>query len=182
MSLRTLALALCLSALAGCNDRDMTAAPAAEADAPPTAAPVERHTRPRRIEIQRFTQLASQTGVGEADTLEVVVAARDSADAATQAVGVFQFELAVKRGKSLDRMPTRVAYWRVGVENEADLEIHWQSYSGFYRFPLQIAGGPLPPGRYVVKGQFTFPDGEHLFDELPVDYDGGPVPALAPSF
>jgi hypothetical protein len=147
-------------------------------DGPPAdRGSMEQYARlamPTRIEIQRFlTKPVSFAGSGNADGLEVILAAYDSAGDLTKLLGTFHFELQTRRLS--DRIGTRVAFWPVEIGSEETLRQYRDHLTRFYCFPLQLDSPPLRPGRYVLSAWLHLPDGQRLFDEYEFSYDGAPA-------
>ncbi len=132
---------------------------------------------PARIEIQRFlTKPVSFAGDGNADGLEVILAAYDAAGDLTKVVGTFHFELQVR--KVGETIGTRAAFWPVDIKTEKAMRMYRDQLSRFYDFPLQLEQKPLPPGQYTLNVWLHLPTGGRLFDEYEFTYDGSGAPPL----
>lgn len=163
-----------LLALGGCTP----GRPVVQADNPELATYVQL-IMPARIEVQRYlTKPVSYAGDGNADGLEVILAAYDSFDDPTKVVGTFHFELQTR--DFIDRVGTRVAFWPVEIDSEKTMRMYRDRYSRFYHFPLQLEEQPLPAGRYVLNVWLHLPTGQRLFDEYEFSYDGQGAPTLKP--
>ncbi len=163
------ALALQLFSVAGCTT------PGAGTVANPDAAAYLDLILPARVEIQRYlTRPVSFAGDGEADGLEVVLAAYDGADDLTKAVGTFRFELQARRPG--EQIGTQVASWTIGVDSQKALRTYRDRLSRFFTFPLQLDQKPLPAGRYLLAVWLHLPDQRRLYDEYEFDYDGRGAP------
>lgn len=126
---------------------------------------------PARIEIQRFlTKPVSFAGDGNADGLEVILAAYDAAGDLTKVVGTFHFELQTRRLS--DRIGTRVAFWPVEINSNKAMILYRDPLSRFYDFPLELDHKPLPAGQYVLTAWLQLPTGRRLVDEYEFNYDG----------
>lgn len=135
---------------------------------------------PRDIEIQPFTQPISVEGDGQADAIEVILAASDCGDDPIKVVGTFQFELYERQLASGMKLGERLAYWQVEILDEQAYNDRWDRYAQVYRFPLEIQS--LDAGEYILTAQFTGPTGEHLFNEFVLRFDGAAVPPLEPRY
>ena len=126
---------------------------------------------PARIEIQRYlTKPVSLVAAGDADGIEAILAAYDAADDLTKVVGTFQFELQTRRlGEHIGE---RVAFWPVQIDSNEAMRMYRDHLSRFYRFPLQLDGEKLAPGRYILIVRLQLPDGRRLLDEYEFSYDG----------
>ncbi len=155
--------------LPGCQQRHVRV----EADDPELAAWVEL-VMPTRIEVLEWTRPVSLAGDGNADALEVILAAYDALDDETKAVGKFHFELRTRRIQ--DRIGTRVAFWPVEVDTADAVQMYRDNRSDFYHFPLALEESPLPPGRYVLTVKLHLPTDTRLVDEYEFDYEGGTAP------
>jgi hypothetical protein len=130
--------------------------------------------RPRQIEIQRhFTKPVSYEGSGDADGLEVIVAAKDASGDEVKCVGEFLFELYEQRLASGDPLGKRVAYWAVSVDSADSVQLYWDSLSRFFKFPLRFEQQVLAPGRYVLTAQLAAPGGAKLRDDYDFSYRAG---------
>lgn len=134
---------------------------------------------PTRIEIQRYwTKPVSFTGDGNADGIEMILAAYDSFGDLTKIVGTLHFELFTRRMASADRLDERIAFWPIELDSRDALTEHWDPLARFYRFPLQLAA-PLPPGRYILTARLVSPDGKRPFDEYEFTHEAGPAPPVS---
>lgn len=130
---------------------------------------------PKEIEIQRYlTKPVSFSGSGDANGIEVILAARDSFGDPTKIIGTFQFELCARRVASSDRLGRRVALWPVEINSDQTLLKYWDRLSRFYKFPLQLDQPVLPPGDYILTARLRSAGGdETLFDEYAFTHGGG---------
>jgi hypothetical protein len=137
---------------------------------------------PKEIEIQRYlTKPVSFAGDGNADGLEVILAALDPYGLPVKAAGIFQFELHHMRMASADRLGDRMAFWKLEINSDETLAKYWDHYSRWYVFPLQLDRGPLEPGRYILTARLLSPTGETLFHEYRFQHEGGSVQGVSPS-
>ena len=121
---------------------------------------------PTKIEIQRYlTKPFDFEGTGDADGIEVILAALDSFGDPVKCVGTFQFELYTRRMASGDKFDERVAFWPMTIDSDQTLVQYWDRLTRFYRFPLKLAEGTLPPGRYILSARLITPTGDKLFDD-----------------
>lgn len=121
---------------------------------------------PRTIEIQPYlTKPHSFDGSGDANGVEVLLATRDALGDEVKCVGTFNFELFAHRPASGDPYGQRFGVWTLSVNTARLLQQYWDRPSKYYKFPLEIDGGPLPPGKYILTAQFVGPAGNKLFDE-----------------
>jgi len=133
---------------------------------------------PTRIKIQPWTQPVSFNGQRDADGLEVLLAAYDCLGEETKAVGTLHFELYTRRPASADRFEKRLAFWPVELDSKEALARYWDRSVRFYRFPLRLEQGALPPGRYILTAQLQTLSPERLTDEYEFTYEAGTaVPA-----
>lgn len=171
---RALSLALLgLLPAAGCEN------PAARinADDPDVAAFVEL-VMPRKIEIQHYlTRPVSFAGDGNADGIEVILAALDSFGDPVKCVGVFQLELNTLRMASGDRLGERIALWSIELDSREKMSEYWDRLARFHRFPLKLAGGRLEPGKYILTARISTLGGQKLFDEYQFTHEAGVVPS-----
>ena len=130
---------------------------------------------PRTVALENFTQPISTTGDGRADSIEAIVRTRDSGGHDIKVVGTFQFELYKLREGTTERVPARIAYWRVPLDTQEAYNKYWSPYGQNYRFHLTLENPPLPSGQYELHVQLTTPEGEHLFHQREIKYAGGPV-------
>src|SRR5262249_24706767 len=154
------AVAICVFAC-GCEQSHATI----QADSPEMASFVQL-ILPRTIEIQHYlTKPHSFDGSGDANGVEVLLATKDSTGDEVKCVGTISFELYAKRMASGDPYGQRFGVWTITINSGELLKQYWDRPSKFYKFPLQLDGGTLPPGKYILKAQFTGPTGDKLFDE-----------------
>ena len=128
---------------------------------------------PARIEIQRYlTKPVSYAGDGNADGLEVILAAYDGTGDLTKVVGSFHFELVERHVK--DSIGTRLDFWPVDIKSEKAMRAYQDRLSHYYQFPLELKSEqkPLSPGQYVLSVWLQLPTGRRLFDEYEFSYDG----------
>lgn len=138
---------------------------------------------PKQIEIQRYlTKPVSFAGDGNADGIEVILAALDSYGLPVKAVGTFHFELHRMRMASGDRLGERIAFWKVEINSDETLREYRDRYSRWYVFPLQLDRGPLTPGRYILTARLLSPTGETLFHDYRFHHEGGSVPGVSPTY
>lgn len=163
--LPTAVLLLCAG---GCQNRSSDV----QAESPELAAFV-RLIMPARIEIQHYlTRPFDYAGTGNADGLEVILATCDSFGDPVKCIGTFQFELHRRRRASGDKFGARIALWRVTIDTGQSLMEYWHRYSRYYRFPLKLSDGTLPPGRYILSARLATPTGEKLYDDYEFTHDG----------
>jgi hypothetical protein len=169
-------LLLVLSALAavvcvvGCSDQQAEV----QADDPQMAAYVDL-VLPARIEIQRYlTKPVSFQGDGNADGLELILAAYDATDDLTKVVGKFHVELLTR--KPGDSIGERIGFWPVEIDTEKELRRYRDELSRYYQLPLQLQQRPLPAGDYVLQVWLFLPGDKRLFDEYEFSYDGKGAP------
>jgi hypothetical protein len=156
--------------LAGCAARDRVSV---EGD--PQLATYLDLMLPQRIELQRFlTQPVSFAANGNADAIEVVLAAYDANNDLTKVVGTFDFELELRPRR--ETIGTRVATWRIPVDSEKALREYRDSLSRYYTFPLKLPEPPLKVGEYVLSAWVQLPAGRRLFAEYEFTYDGKGAP------
>lgn len=146
-----------------------------QCDSPELAKFIET-VMPARLKTLSWTKPVSLAGDGNADGLEVIVAAYDAFDDASKVVGTFQFELLTRRLS--DRIGTRVALWTVEINSTESMRAYLVHPSGFHRFPLELPDPPLKAGRYVLKVQLQLPTDQRLFDEFEFEYDGRGAPTV----
>jgi hypothetical protein len=79
-----------------------------------------------------------------------------------------------------DKYGERIGLWRMTVDSEEKLRQYWNRITRFYRFPLQLEQGTLPPGTYILKAQLIGPTGEKMFDEYEFENESGATPAKHP--
>lgn len=142
---------------------------------PEMAAFVELMT-PRAVEIQHYlTKPVSFEGSGDADGMEVILAAKDAFGDDVKCVGTFLFEFYNLRLASGDKHGERLAYWSVTIDSKESLSQYWDKLARFYKFPLKFEGGgaPLAAGSYVLTAQLSTPTGEKLFDEYQFTHQPG---------
>lgn len=131
----------------------------------PELAAFVRLMMPAEIEIQRYlTKPFDFEGTGDADGLEVILAALDSFGDPVKCVGTFHFELHAMRMASGDKLGKQIARWPVTIDSDKTLVQYWHRYSRYYRFPLKLRSGTLPPGRYILSARLITPTGERLYD------------------
>jgi hypothetical protein len=156
--------------------------PDVQLDNPELAAFV-RLMMPKQIEVQHYlTKPVSFAGDGNADGLEVILAALDSFGDPIKVVGTFHFELNRVRLASANRLGERVAFWKLEINSKETFTEYWDHYSGWYVFPLQFDSGPLEPGRYILTVRLLSPTGETLFDEYQFEHVAGVVPGVSPRY
>lgn len=148
-----------------------------QADSPEMAEWIEL-VMPARIKILEWTKPVSLAGDGNADGIEVILAARDSFDDLTKVLGTLHFELQTRRLSQ--RIGTRVSFWPVEMDSAKTMRPYLDHPTGFYRFRLQLEECPLPPGRYVLIARLHLPTDRSLVDRYEFTYDGGGVPAIRP--
>lgn len=127
---------------------------------------------PRSIEIQRFLTKPARFAkdAGPADGLEIVLAANDQLGDEMKAVGTFFFELHTLRPASGDRLGDQIEAWEVTVDSPESLKRYWDRPSRWYRFPVQLRDGTLPPGSYILSARYVSPWDEKLFAEYEFTY------------
>jgi hypothetical protein len=131
----------------------------------PVLAEFVRLIMPAKIEIQHYlTKPFDFAGSGDADGLEVIIAAFDSFGDPVKCVGTFHFELHTMRMASGDKLGEQVAFWPVTIDSDKTLLEYWDCLTRFYCFPLKLHSGTLPPGRYILTARLTTPTGDNLFD------------------
>lgn len=156
--------------LCGCNDQRATIS----ADSPELATFVSL-MMPRRIEIQPYlTQPRSLNGSGNANGLEVILAAKDAFGDDVKCVGTFNFELFTQRLASGDKLGKRIGFWSISINSEESQKTYWDRLSRFYNFKLELDEGRLEPGAYVLTVQLTPPTGDKLFSEYAFNHGGEP--------
>jgi hypothetical protein len=149
----------------------------------PEMAAFVRLMMPREIEVQHYlTKPVSFADDGNADGLEVILAALDSFGDPVKVVGTFHFELHRVRMASADRLGERVALWKLEINSDETFTEYWVHLARWYRFPLQLDQGPLAPGRYILTVRLLSPTGEQLFDEYQFDHEAGAVPGVSPNY
>jgi hypothetical protein len=127
--------------------------------------------------MQRFlTKPVSYAGDGQADGLEVILAAYDASDDLTKVVGTFHFEL--EQRKRTESIGTRIAFWPVEIKSEKTLRMYRDHLSRFYQFPLRLDAKSLSAGQYVLSVWLQLPGGRRLFDEYEFTYDGTGAPPV----
>ncbi|MFQ5807950.1 MAG: hypothetical protein ACE5I3_16010 [Phycisphaerae bacterium] len=150
-----------LFAASGCQDRSADV----QLDNPELAAFV-RLMMPKEIEIQHYlTRPFDFAGTGDADGLEVILAALDPFGDPVKCIGTFHFKLHTRRMASGDKFDKQIALWTVAIDTDRSLIEYWDRYSRYYRFPLKLSEGTLPPGHYILSAQLVTPTGDKLFDE-----------------
>lgn len=156
-----LGLLLASLVLLGCESPKATLS----ADQPEMAAFINL-MMPRKIEIQHYlTQPRSFDGSGNANGIEIILAAKDAFGDDVKCVGTFCFELHTLRMASGDKFGKRVGFWTVTVGSEDAVRTHWDRLARFYKFKLELDEGRLEPGGYILTAQLTPPTGERLFSE-----------------
>ncbi len=164
----------CVLLATGCPPRRSSA----ESDSAELAT-YARVMMPKKIEIQRYlTQPISFAGNGDADGLEVILAAIDSFGDPTKVVGTFHFELHKIRPASSDREGDRLAFWPIDINSDETLTKYWDRLARFYRFPLKLES-PLPPGKYILSARLISPTGDKLFDEYEFASEAGSAPSAS---
>ncbi len=137
---------------------------------------------PARIEIQKnWTRPLSFAGDGDADGLEVIIAAYDASGDKTKAVGEFLFELSQARPATTDRIGQQICSWTAPLDSSDAMTEHWDALSRFYRFQLLLdEKAPLSPGRYILTARLQPPgDSARLFHEYDFTHAPGETPAAA---
>ena len=128
---------------------------------------------PAGVEIQHYlTKPFDFEGTGDADGLEVILAAYDSFGDPVKCVGTFHFELYRQRMASGDKRGKQIAFWPVTVNSDETLMQYWDRPTRFYLFRLKLAEGPLEPGGYVLDTRLVTPTGGKLFDDYEFEYKG----------
>lgn len=126
---------------------------------------------PTRIEIQRYlTKPVSYAGDGNADGLEVILAAYDASGELTKIFGTLHFELVSRKVR--DTVGTRIAFWPVDIKTDKAMHLYRDHLSRFYQFPLQLEQKSLPAGEYVLTVWLFLPGERRLYDEYEFSYDG----------
>lgn len=171
----TAALGAALLALAGCQS-DGTAAPTSG----PSMAAYFELMQPRQIEIQHYlTRTVTYAGTGDADGLEVILAAKDSFGDPIKCVGTFHFELYARRPASGDPLGQEIAHWNnVQIDSEERIRGYWESLSRFFRFPLKLPGDPLPAGQYILVARLVTPTGAKLTDDYVFEHQQAALPSF----
>lgn len=135
---------------------------------------------PRSVEIQRFlTKPVSYEGTGDADGVEVILAAKDATGDGVKCVGTFLFELYARRMASGDPYGKRIAYWTTRIDSNDSLMEYWDSLSRFYVFPLRLDERRLDPGDYILTAQLETPAGDKLIDDYEFTHSGSAHSAMA---
>lgn len=130
---------------------------------------------PRKIEIQPYlTQPRSLDGSGNANGLEVILAAKDAFGDDVKCVGTFIVELYTQRLASGDKLGKRMGFWTIAINSEESQKAYWDRLSRFYNFKLELDAGRLEPGAYVLTVQLTPPTGDKLFSEYAFNHGGEP--------
>jgi len=151
---------------------------AIQADDPDLATYLEL-VLPARVEIQRYlTKPVSYAGDGNADGLEVILAAYDKSDELTKVYGTLHFELVSR--KITDSVGTRVAFWPIDITTDKAMHLYRDHLSRFYQFPLQLEQKSLPTGQYVLSVWLHLPGGRRLYHEYEFTYDGKGAPPVRP--
>lgn len=165
-----LTTALLAIAPLGCASNTSTVEPGS-----PQATALLELILPRSIEIQRYlTKPHSFDGSGDANGIEVLLATRDSGGDEVKSVGTFTFELFARRMASGDPYGQRFGLWTISINSGELLKQYWDRPSKFYKFPLQLDSGTLPPGKYILTAQFSGPADEKLFDEYSFTHGTAP--------
>src|ERR1051326_3655553 len=129
---------------------------------------------PQKIQIQRLTRPVSFAADGNADGLEVLLAASDSSGDNTKIAGTLLLELHKFRAASTDEVGDRIALWPIAINSPETMRLYWERASRYYLFPLQLPEkARLPNGKYVLTAQLTSPIGDRLFDNYTFEYHGG---------
>lgn len=132
---------------------------------PPSRALLEL-VLPQEIEIQRnFTKPVSFAKDGTFDGVEVLLAARDDFGDAAKCVGTVLIELYSTRPAASDRAAGRVALWSVQIDSRDRMIEYYDRFSRLHRFPVQLEGGTLVPGKYLLRVSLVRPDERKLFAE-----------------
>jgi hypothetical protein len=136
---------------------------------------------PRTIQIQPYlTKPRSFDGSGDANGVEVLLATRDAVGDEVKCVGTFNFELFAQRIASGDPYGERFGLWTLNINTSDRLQQYWDRPSKYFKFPLQLDSGTLPPGKYILTAQFTGPTGEKLFNEYKFTHTTVSAAAKAP--
>jgi hypothetical protein len=131
---------------------------------------------PRTIEIQPYlTQPRSFDNSGNANGLEVILAAKDAFGDDVKCVGTFIVELYTQRLASGDKLGKRIGFWTVTINSEDTQKAHWDRLSRFYNFALELDSGRLEPGAYILTVQLTPPTGDKLFSEYAFNHGDKPA-------
>jgi hypothetical protein len=134
---------------------------------------------PQKIQLLKLTRPVSFAADGNADGLEVLLAAEDSAGDNTKMAGSLLIELHQFRAASTDEVGDRIALWPIVINSAETMRLYWDRPSRFYLFPLQLPEkAQLPPGKYVLTAQLTSPVGDRLFDTYTFEYHGGAAPPV----
>jgi hypothetical protein len=121
---------------------------------------------PRTIEIQHYlTRPRSFAGSGDADGVELILAAKDAVGDDVKAVGTFNFELYTLRQASGDKLGQRMGFWSTTIDSPEALSQHWDRVTRFLSFKLELDEGKLPPGQYVLTAALVPPGGTRIADE-----------------
>jgi hypothetical protein len=162
-----LPLMICaLAGVGGCPDRRSDV----QADNPELAEFV-RLIMPKTIEIQHYlTRPFDFDASGDADGLQVIVAALDSFGDPVKCVGTFHFELYTMRMASGDKLGEQIGVWPVTIDSDKTLMEYWDRFSHYYEFPLKLRTGKLPAGHYILSARLVTPTGENLFDDYEFTY------------
>lgn len=146
-------------------------------ETPPDVATYVRMTMPRRLEVQRnLTKPVSFAQDGNADGLEVVLAAVDGHGTAQKLCGTLLFDLRERRPASGDEEGPRVAFWPVKIDTDDASEQFFDRLSRYYHFPLQLEKSPLKPGRYILCVRLLTPSADTLFGEYEFEQTTDPAP------
>ncbi|MFH1749195.1 MAG: hypothetical protein ABIG44_19360 [Planctomycetota bacterium] len=168
----TLSIICALTGLGGCAENTSTV----QMDNPELAAYVQL-IMPTRVEIQSYwTKPVSFAGDGRADGIEMILSVFDSFGDLTKIVGTLHVELHTRRSASADRLDKRLAFWPIELNSRKSLIQHWDPLARFYRFPLELAEAPLPPGRYILTVRLVAPNGERLSDEYEFTHEASSAP------
>ena len=120
---------------------------------------------PAKIEIQHYlTKPFDFEGTGDADGLEVILTALDSFGDPVKCAGTFHFDLYTVRMASGDKLGKQIADWSATIKSDKTLVEYWDRYSRFYKFPLKLRSGKLPPGRYILNVCLITPTDDKLYD------------------
>jgi hypothetical protein len=162
---------MCALLLGGCDAQRTTIS----ADSPELATFVSL-MMPRKIEIQPYlTQPRSLDGSGNANGMEVILAAKDAFGDDVKCVGTFIVELYTQRPASGDKLGKRVGFWNISINSEESQRAYWDRLSRFYNFKLELDSGRLEPGAYVLTVQLTPPTGDKLFSEYAFNHGSEPA-------
>lgn len=132
----------------------------------PELAEFVRLVLPKKLQIQRYlTRPVRLEGAGEPDGIEVILQALDSFGDPVKCVGTFHFELRQQRLASSDRLGRRVGFWKLTIDTTEKMVQYWDRLARFYRFPLRMREGVVPPGQYILTATLLTPTGEKLYDE-----------------